>query len=313
MILPVDLKEKLKGVAVILATPQSEYGQIDEENLENHVEYIFTEGLSKGKGVIITTGSMGECAGMTWKERKKVLDITLKTVKGRVPVIAGANGTNIDEIIDFSQNAEKMGADGIMLMPPYYWCPTDKTVIEFYENVALKINIGILIYNNFPIVRKDLSIPLLLRISEIDKIVGIKECTPNFFKFIDCVKALSGKITVLNGNGEFWEPFAKLAGADGFSSGPINFMPDLVMELWNKRNKGDIEGALKIRFKIMPILQFWGSMAEKYGPSVEPSVIKNAATIVGNHLGPFTRQIVAKINRDEIENLKIAMSKAEII
>ena len=75
----------------------------------------------------------GVCAGMTWTERKKVHNITIKKINGRVLVIAGANGTNIDEIVDFSQTAEEIGANGIMLMPPYYWCPTDKTVLEFYE------------------------------------------------------------------------------------------------------------------------------------------------------------------------------------
>ena len=310
---PIELKEKLKGVATILATPQNDNGEIAVDRLEKHVDYIITEGLSKGSGVIVTTGSMGECAGMNWEERKTILDVTVKAANGRVPVLAGSNGTNVNEIVEFAQSVEELGADGIMLMSPYYWSPTDETILDTYQTVAKEINIGILLYNNFPIVRKDVSIPVLSKLADIENVVGIKECTPSFFKFIDCVPALKDKITVLNGNGEFWEPFAKLAGADGFSSGPINFMPQVVIELWNRRNNGDLEGAMEIRTKIMPALQFWGKMFEKYGPSVEPSVIKNAAALVGNNLGTPTRQVVARINKDEIEELKGALKKMQLI
>jgi dihydrodipicolinate synthase/N-acetylneuraminate lyase len=308
-----DLKEKLKGVVAILATPQTNRGEVSKDKLEKHVDYIITEGLSKGSGAIVTTGSMGECAGLDWEERKDILKVTVDTANGRVPILAGSNGTNVNEIIEFALYAEEIGADGIMLMPPYYWEPTDETILRFYESVAKEINIGILIYNNFPIVRKDVAISLLIKLTEIDNVVGIKECTPSFFKFIDCVQALKGKITVLNGNGEFWEPFAKLANADGFSSGPINFMPNIVMDLWEKRNNGDFEGAMDIRLKIMPMLQFWGKMANKYGPSVEPSVIKNAAVLVGNHLSATSRSIVANINKDEIEELKVALKKINLL
>jgi len=313
MITPEELQEKLKGVVAILATPQTDTGEIAEDRLQKHVDYIITEGLSKGEGAIVTTGSMGECAGMNWEERKNVLDITVKMANGRVPVLAGSNGTNVTEIVEFAQSVEELGADGIMLMPPYYWTPSDKTILEFYQTVAKEIKIGILLYNNFPIVRKDVSVPVLSKIADIENVVGIKECTPSFFKFIDCVQALKNKITVLNGNGEFWEPFSKLAGAHGFSSGPINFMPDLVMELWKSRSENDLENALKIRLKIMPVLQFWSKMFDKYGPSVEPSVIKNAAALVGNNLGIPTRQVVTRINKDETKELKGALTKLGLI
>lgn len=303
MVKPAEFKELVKGVTAIMVTPFTDEGKVSEKRLQDHVNFLIKGGLRTGNGVIVTTGSMGECGAMSWEERKKVLEVAIKAADGRVPVVAGSNGTNINEIIDFAQYAEKVGAAGIMLLSPYYFCPPDDIIVDFFQKVANSISIGIMLYNNVNIPRKDLSIPLIARLAEIENVVTIKECTPNFFKFIELVQKLGEKIAVLNGNAEFWEPFAKMAGSPGFVSGTINFAPELVMELWKLREERDFDAAMKLRLKLSPLLNFWMRVSTKYGPSIEPSLLKGAAILAGSPVGPV-RMPVPKFDRQEKEELR---------
>ncbi len=303
MIEPAEFKEFVKGVTAIMVTPFTDEGELSEERLRNHVDFMIKGGFTKGNGVIMTTGSMGECAAMSWQERKKVLEITIKAADGRVPVAAGCNGTNINEIIDMAQYAEQAGAAGIMLMSPYYFSPTDEVVLDFFRKVANSIKIGIMLYNNVHIVRKDLSVSLISKLSEIENAVAIKECTPNFNKFTQVVQEVGEKIVVLNGNAEFWEPCAKMVGSPGFISGAVNFAPQLVIELWRLREKRDFGAAMKLRLKLSGLLNFWTEVCTKYGPSIEPSLLKEAATLVGSPAGPV-RLPAPQLEKKEKSRLK---------
>jgi len=303
MIESTEFKEMVKGVTAIMVTPFTDEGEISEERLRNHVDFLIEGGLKKGNGVIVTTGSMGECGAMSWEERKKVLEIAIRVAGGRVPIVAGCNGTNINEIVDLAQYAEKVGAAGIMLMSPYYFYPPDEVVLDFFQKVANSIRISIMLYNNAHIVRKDLSISLISRLAEMENIVAIKECTPDFTKFIQLVQEVGEKIVVINGNGEFWEPFAKMAGSPGFISGMINFAPKLVMELWRLREKEDFDAAMKLRLKLSPLLNFWMKVCAKYGLSIEPSLLKGAAALVGSPVGS-ARVPVPKLDENEKEQLR---------
>ena len=307
---PQDLKDLLCGVVVIMVTAYDDEMAVSAQRQSNHINFLIGGGLNEGKGVIVTTGSMGECSCLSWQERKLVLDATLEAAAGRVPVLAGCNGTNIREIIDMAQYAERKGAAGIMLMSPYYWAPDNQAVLDFFKEVARNINIGIMLYNNLPIVRKDLSISLISELSRIENIAGIKECTPNFFKFIDLIQAINDRLTVVNGNGEFWEPFAGLAGAKGFSSGFVNFAPQVTMKMWKLRKKGDYKKAVELRMKIAPVLKFWSTMVEKYGPSIEASVIKTAAVFAGSPLGD-ARLPASRVNEEERAELKNLIGELE--
>ncbi len=303
MVKPAEFQELVKGVTAIMVTPFTDEGEVSEERLQDHVNFLIKGGLRTGNGVIVTTGSMGECGAMSWEERKKVLEVAIKAAEGRVPVVAGSNGTNINEVIDFAQHAEKVGAAGIMLLSPYYFCPPDDIIVDFFQKVANSISIGIMLYNNVNIPRKDLSISLISRLAEIENVVTIKECTPNFFKFIELVQKLGEKIAVLNGNAEFWEPFAKMAGSPGFVSGTINFAPELVMRMWRLREERDFDGAMELRRKLSPLLDFWTKVCTKYGPSIEPSLLKGAATLAGSPVGPV-RLPVPKFDQQEKEELR---------
>lgn len=303
MVEPTEFKEMLKGVTAIMVTPYTDEGEVSEERLRNHINFLIEGGLTRGNGAIVTTGSMGECGAMSWEERKKVLEIAIRVADGQVPIVAGCNGTNIKEIVDLAQHAEKVGGAGIMLMSPYYFYPPDEIVLDFYQKVASSIRLGIMLYNNAHIVRKDLSVSLISRLSEIENVVAIKECTSDFTKFIQLVQEVGEKIVVLNGNAESWEPFAKMAGSPGFISGTINFAPQLVMELWRLREKEDFDAAMKLRFKLSPLLNFWVKVCTKYGPSIEPSLLKGATALAGSPVGPV-RLPVPKFDENEKEQLK---------
>lgn len=303
MVEPGEFKENLKGVTTIMATPFTDEGEVSEERLRNHINFMIEGGLTRGTGTIVSTGSMGECGALTTEERKRVLEISVDAAQGRVPIVAGCNHSNVNEVIELAQHAEENGAAGIMLLPTYYFCPPDEIILRFYQKVAQSINLGIMLYNNEHVVRKDVSIEVISKLTEIKNVVAIKECTNSFTKLMQLVKEVGDKILVLNGHAEFWEPYAKLIGCPAFISGMVNFVPRVIMNFWKVREEGTLQEAFDIRAKLSPTLEYWAKVSAKYGLSIEPSLLKEAAKIAGSPIGPV-RLPVPELSETEKDELK---------
>jgi len=306
------MEDILKGLITIMVTAREESGEVSTSRIKNHIQFLKDNGMVKDNGAILVTGSLGECAALTIKERIQVWKISIEAANNEVPIIAGINHTNTDEVIEMSKQAQIAGADLVMLMPPYYWKPSLRSVRDFFLKIIKNTDLPIFLYNNVPATQIDFPLEILSELAEYDKVVGIKECTPNFIKFERVYKKLHNKLSVINGNGEFWEPYAALLGCQGFVSGLANFAPRTSIDILHAGNKGDYEKVFEIKSKIETYFDYFHEITGKYGMSVEADILKVASNIVGSEVGP-SKPPVSLLGEGEKEKLKKALKDSKLI
>ena len=252
---PKQLKARLPGVNVIMVTPFDENEKVDIGKVRELTNYLIDNGIKEGSGVLIANGSMGECFAMNLEERKRVSKAIIEEAHRRVPVVVACNETGLRTVIDLCQNAQDAGADGVMVMPPYYLPPIEEEILEFYEGLSQNIDIGIVIYNA-PMVTVDISLNVLQKLADMEKMVGLKDVTYDCIKFQLTAQQLKGRLAPLNGVGEILEPFGTIAGTEGFFSLAGNFAPELSLDLWSACKNGDYEKAVVLSRKFTPFFLF---------------------------------------------------------
>ncbi len=284
---PEELKKALKGICAIAVTPMTENREVSYEGMKKHIQFLKSKGITKENNcTLVVGGSTGECGALTIAERKKLIETAVEEAGEELPIIAGCNHSNIEDVKDLMKHAEEAGAAGVMVLSPYYYVPTDEAVIRFYEEISKCANIGILLYNNIEVTHKDVSSEVMEKLVGSSNVVGIKECTPNFVKMEKVVRKIGDKISVINGHGEFLEPFAALAGTVGFISSTSNFAPEIAVEMWKARSAGDYKKAKAIRDRLTPYLDLAAAESASGGEPVVLAILKRAATLVGSDCGP---------------------------
>ncbi len=284
---PEELKEALKGICAIAVTPMTEDRQVDYEGMKKHIRFLKSKGISRDNHcTLVVGGSTGECGALTIPERKRLIETAVAEAGEELPIIAGCNHSNIEDVKDLISHAEQAGAAGVMVLSPYYYVPTDEAVLRFYKEISKGTNIGILLYNNLEVTHKDVPLEVMEQLVGASNVVGIKECTPNFAKMEKVARKIGDKITVINGHGEFLEPFAAIAGTAGFISSTSNFAPEIAVEMWKARSVGDYVKAKAIRDRLTPYLDLAASESATGGEPVVLAILKRAATLVGSNCGP---------------------------
>lgn len=284
---PNELKEALHGICAIAVTPMDDSQHVDYDKMASHIRFLMKHGITKkNQCTLVVGGSTGECGAMTMDERKKLIRVAVEVAGEELPIIAGCNHSNIVDVIDLLEDAEKAGAAGAMALSPYYYVPTNDAVLRFYKEISKACGLGILLYNNLEVTHKDVPEEVLEELAAASNVVGIKECTPNFVKMERMVRRVGNQIAVINGHGEFLEPFAALAGTVGFISSTSNFAPGIAVDMWKARSAGDYVGAKKIRDRLTPYLDLAASESATGGEPVVLAILKRAATLVGSDCGP---------------------------
>lgn len=299
MMKPEELREHLKGITVISITPFKENGDFDAKGYEKNLKFLLNGGLNKDNSVIVICGSTGECGAMAADERKMILEMVRDTIGDAMPIIQGCNSTNVNESIELAKHAQEHGAAGIMALSPYYYPPKDENCIySFYEKLAANTDLGILLYNNFEVMNVDCPISVLKRLKEIPNIVGMKECTPAFYKMTRVVQEIGDKISVVNGHGEFLEPYAGMAGAAGFISSMSNIVPERSVAIWNARSSGDYAEAKRIRDTMIPYMDLAVKYSGMGGEYKVIALLKYMADLAGS-CGGYSRIPVVPLTESE--------------
>jgi len=239
------------------------------------LRFLLDEGGVHG---VIPTGSTGEFAALSEAERKRVVEVTLDEVNGKVPVIAGAAAVSTRDTIMYSQFAEQAGADGVMIVAPYYCNPTQSELYEHYKSVAKKIRIPIMLYNNPHTSGVDMLPPLVARLAQIDNITHIKESTGDMHRVSQIMRLCGDKMTVMCGADDLaLEMFAM--GIRGWVAAPSNVIPKQCVKLYELAVvRKDMEKARELYFKILPFFA-----ALESGQFVQ--YVKAALEILGRSIG----------------------------
>lgn len=308
-------KKSIRGPVTVVFTPFSESGkEIELKILKNNVRYLIDHGIRNGSGVLVAGGSTGDSYVMSIEERKQVFETIVDAAKGEVPVICGCNHTSVDIIIELAKYAEAIGADGVMITPPYYWMNLyDEAIYASYKAISDAINIGIMIYNNPFIIGKDLSLELLIKLSELENVLALKECTTKHIKYLKVVEKLSENIAVVNGAGEWMEPISYQLGTKAFISGFANFAPELCVSIHQESMKGNYQIAKEISKKFRPLQYILGQYSAEIGSSSQGGrMYKEMAILCGFKLGG-TRLPIMPIPESYRKKLQDALSKGGFI
>lgn len=186
----------LQGSMVALVTPMSEDGQVDWSGLVKLVEWH----IEQGTHAIVAAGTTGESATLSMEENKAVIKSVVETVRGRVPVIAGTGANNTAEALELTESAKESGADACLLVTPYYNKPTQEGLFRHFEHIAKRVAIPQLLYNVPARTAVDMQPETVLRLAELDNIVGIKEATGDMARAEQLIRDCPENFLVISGD-----------------------------------------------------------------------------------------------------------------
>ena len=244
---------QFRGTYTVLITPFTADGQhVDVPALQRLVNWQIEQGIHG----LIPLGSTGEFLSMTPDERQQVIETCIKTANGRVPVLIGTGAERTDDCVSLSKEAQSMGADGVMIIPPFYSCPTEDELFTHYRRVSEAISIPIMLYNNPATANVDLTPPIVARLSQIDNCRYIKESTLEVTRVRDIIELCGERMTVfagILGYESFW------LGAQGWVAVCSNLIPQMSARLFELvADHKDMDQALALYKKMLPIVKWVG-------------------------------------------------------
>lgn len=295
-------KLELNGIIPAIVTPFTDDGELDENSLREHINYLLSQGIHG----ILVNGSTGEAENLSREERKRIIQITVEEVGGRVPVIAGTGVPSTRTTIELTEDAKKMGADAVMIVTPFYLIPNEDGLLRHYKLIAENVDIPFVLYSIPQHTKVNLTPSLVRKLcEEVPNVMALKDSSGNISQFAETLMMVGDRISVLTGSDDLLFPSFML-GARGAIIALGNIAPRLCIELFNSIKTGDISRAKEIYFKLLPISKAIGS---EYN---YPSLIKEALKLLGRPAGP-TRSPIVSASKEEIEAVKQALRFAGLI
>ena len=289
-----------KGSMVAIITPFTTEGRVDEERYRQLIEFQ----IENGTDVIVPCGTTGESATLDYEEHDRVIQICIEQVGKRVPVIAGTGSNSTTEAIALSQHAKKMGADGVLLVSPYYNKPSQEGLYQHYKKIAETVALPQVLYNVPGRTGMNMEAKTTIRLAEFGNIVAIKEASGNITQAGEILAAAGDKIDVLSGDDFLTLPLMAI-GAKGIISVTANIMPREVKAMVVAINEGRWEDARKMHLKMLEIHN--AMFIES-----NPVPVKTAASLMGK-CGADVRLPLVGMQPATLEKLTGVMKKYELI
>lgn len=271
------MSKKFRGVYTVMITPVDADGRPNLSALADFTNWQIEQGVHG----LIPLGSTGEFLSLSEEEWDGVARTVIDTAAGRVPVLIGTGAEDTREVVRLSRKAEAFGADGVMIIPPFYSTPTDDELVNHYKTVAEAISIPIMVYNNPATSNVDMKPELLARIAEIKGCDYVKESTLEVFRIRDIIRLAGKNMTPFGGIMGF-ESF--VMGAEGWVAVASNVAPGpmaRIFELAADEKKYDEARALYLEW--LPIINAVGGQAYVAGTK---SLLNHMGFAAGNPLPP---------------------------
>ena len=237
------------GSIVAIITPFRN-GKVDEPALRDLIEWQ----IASGTDGIVPCGTSGESATLTYDEHNRVIEVTVQAVKRRVPVIAGTGSNSTEEAIALTRHAKEVGADGALLISPYYNKPTQEGLFLHHRAIAEAVDIPQVLYNIPGRTAVNMTPPTVARLSKIKNIVGIKEGAGSLQQVSDIVHLCSDRFTVLAGDDALTLPMLAV-GARGVITVTANVAPADMAGMIDAWTAGNLTEARRLHYKLYPLFQ----------------------------------------------------------
>jgi 4-hydroxy-tetrahydrodipicolinate synthase len=233
-----------------MVTPFRRDLSLDEDALRR----LIRRQIGAGINFLVPCGTTGESPTLTHEEHLRVVAITLEEAKGKVPVLGGAGGYDTAKVIEVAREIERMGADGILSVTPYYNKPTQEGLYQHYKAVASSISLPIILYNVPPRTNVNIDPPTLRRLAEIENIIGVKEASGNIAQMTQVIQQVPEQFIVLSGDDALTLPLVAMGGR-GLISVASNEIPAEMTRLVQLCLAGEFATARELQRKLLPLIE----------------------------------------------------------
>ena len=265
-----------KGAGVAIVTPFHKDGSINFEKFANLIEFQ----VNNGTDAIIVCGTTGEASTMSHEEHLSAIEFCIKQVAGRIPVVAGTGSNCTETAIYLSKEAEKMGADGLLVVSPYYNKATQNGLYTHFKAIADSVKIPVILYNIQGRTGVNITPDTIVRLwKDVDNIVGVKEASGNISQIAKILQLANGEIDVYSGNDDQIVPILSLGGK-GVISVLSNVAPYETHRMCQLYFDGDVVESAKEQLRAIPL-------CDALFCEVNPIPVKAALNMMGYEAGPL--------------------------
>jgi len=296
---------KFEGTVVAMVTPFTTNNEVDEETFRSNINFLIENGVEG----LLAAGTTGESATITLDEQKKLIDILIDEVNGRVTTFAGAGSNSTDEALNLVKHSNDAGADFALVITPYYNKPQEHGLIQHYKLINDSVDMPIVIYNVPSRTGVDMSVDSILEISKLNNIVGIKEANPNVDKTSTIYKSLiennlEYEFFILSGNDDLTIPLMSV-GARGVVSVVANVDPYRTSQMVNSFMNGNIKKAKDLHFELYPLMKVLFIESN-------PVPTKHALNLMGKSVG-HVRLPLSSLTKEHELDIEKCLRKLDII
>ena len=290
------------GAGVAIVTPFKDNGEVDYETFAKNIEFQ----IENGTDAIIVCGTTGEASTLSHEEHLDVIRYCVKCVDGRIPVVAGTGSNCTETAVYLSQEAEKAGADGLLVVTPYYNKATQKGLYEHFKIIADSVKIPIILYN-IPGRTGGVNIlpeTVVKLCTEVENIVGVKDATGNISQVAKLMSIAGDKVDLYSGNDDQILPLLSLGGK-GVISVLSNVAPKETHEICSKFFEGDVEGSRKLQLDLLTLINLLFI-------EVNPIPVKKALQLMGM-MGGTLRRPLTEMEEDNAAKLEKEMKAVGLL
>lgn len=292
--------KKYYGASVAIVTPFID-GEVDEQGLIDLIEFQ----IAGGTHGIVPCGTTGESATLDFDEHKRVIELTVKTVAGRVPVIAGTGANNTREAIELTQSAKDSGADAVLSVTPYYNKPSQEGLYLHYKAIAEAVDIPMLLYNVPSRTAVNMLPETVARLAGVKNIIGVKEACGSLQQISDVIRLCPADFILLSGD-DFTAMPTVLIGGKGVISVTSNVEPRGMADLMEAALAGDLQRANDIHYRLFPLMN-----AMFFAPNPVPA--KKGVELMGRIKDGLPRLPLSAIDDAALVRLTAAMKDAGLL
>ncbi|WP_404455037.1 dihydrodipicolinate synthase family protein [Oceanobacillus kapialis] len=300
------LKSTFHGIIPPVSTILQSNGELDKEGTKTVIDYLINAGVDG----LFFLGSGGEFTQMSRELRMEVAAFTTEYVNRRVPVLIGTGSTSTSEAVLLSKHAEDVGADGVVVINPYYWNLSEENLLAHYGEIAEAINLPIMLYNFPELTGQDLNAETVLKlVDKYDNIIGIKETIDSIGHIVEMISTVKGKHPEFKVFAGFDNHLLNTLtmGGDGAICASVNFAPELAVGVYNAYKENNLQKALTLQEKLSII----PTMYKIDSPFV--SVVKEAMKVRGLDISTYVLAPTQMLNDENKEKMKTILNKVNLL
>jgi 4-hydroxy-tetrahydrodipicolinate synthase len=276
-------------------------GRLDEDGLAQLIDWQ----IRSGSHGISVTGTTGEPSSLSHPERLRVFDVAKEAIAGRVPFVPGTGSNNLEETLLFSHHAQKLGADALLIITPYYSRPSQEGLFQYFKAVASQVGLPVILYNIPGRTAVNLEVDTLARLRDLcPHIIGVKESNKDFEHINRLIYRMGSDFLVYSGIELLCFPILAIGGA-GYVSATANVLPTEVARLYDLTKAGKWEEARALHFQLLPI-------NDAVFLEINPVPVKTALGWMGK-ISPEVRLPLAPMSDDNEKKLRDVMSAYHLL